>query len=220
MNALSVVLLSLALVAGAHAFCYDQAVAKDQFFDDAWVCNENQAYPGQYIEQDLLALYNDRQLINYAYFLDTATSCFNETSWYTQSYAAPGDYAYQCVCPSPRKLVTQVYVNSKICHVVHPEKQDIQYAKCNTHCSFDYGTKIATASRGYFCVNQNFIKREFLVWCPAWNLAAPTVPTGYGQVANKWNYYGTFQKVSYLLPTLCSCRGYFCEDHSHLPGPH
>jgi hypothetical protein len=95
---------------------------------------------------------------------------------------------------------------------------------CSTHCSFDYGTKIATASRGYFCVNQNFVEREFLVWCPNFDLASP-VPAGYGQInptqayPSGWNPYGTFKAVSYLLPTLCSCRGYFCEDHTLLvPG--
>lgn len=211
-------LLSLALVAGAHAFCYDAAVAKDQYFDDSFVCKDNIAYPGQYIEQDVLSCYNDPSTINYAYFLDTATSCFNETSYFTPSYASVGDYAYQCVCQSPRKRIDKVYVNKQICFVVQPEKQDIQYAQCNTHCSFDYGTQIATSSRGYYCVNQNFVKREFLVWCPKFDLNGPV--TGYGKVATSsryplgYNYHGSFQKVSYTLPTLCSCRGYFCDNHA------
>lgn len=220
MNAPNVVLLSLALLAGAHAFCYDAAVAKDQAFDDSFVCNDVLSYPGQYIEPDVATLYGDPATVNTAYFLDTATTCFNETSYFTQAYAAAGDYAYQCVCPSSRKRIDKVYLNQKICFVVNPEKQDIQYAQCRTHCTFDYGTKIATASRGYYCVNQNFVQREFLVWCPTFDLKTPVPLTGgsYGKHPSGYVSFGSFHRLTYNLPSLCSCRGYFCEDHSAMAG--
>nr|KAG5708906.1 hypothetical protein BaRGS_009315 [Batillaria attramentaria] len=152
------------------------------------------------------------------YFLDTATTCFNETNYFTRSYQAPGDYAYQCVCPSPRKRVERIYLNNDVCFVVYPEKQDVQYAQCGGHCSFDYGTRIATSTRGYFCVYQSYVQRQFLVWCP--NLAAQAgkvVPAP--QQVNGHQLYGRFERVTQNLPTLCSCRGYFCDNHAVHGGP-
>ncbi|KAK7500093.1 hypothetical protein BaRGS_00008640 [Batillaria attramentaria] len=131
---------------------------------------------------------------------------------------APGDYAYQCVCPSPRKRVERIYLNNDVCFVVYPEKQDVQYAQCGGHCSFDYGTRIATSTRGYFCVYQSYVQRQFLVWCP--NLAAQAgkvVPAP--QQVNGHQLYGRFERVTQNLPTLCSCRGYFCDNHAVHGGP-
>lgn len=231
--ALSALVLVSAVVAGASAHCYTNAVAAAQTFDDSFVCNEvNQPYPDQYIEEDLRILWNNGQPEKYGAaelfdFIDITTQCFNETGFSTNTYQSPGDYGYSCVCPTQRRRIEKVYVNQYVCHVVYPQQQDIEYAQCRGHCIFDYKTQIAGPDRGYFCVHQSFVQREFLVWCPLVDTTTnvPLKGAGYGEVPvtpnNPGGYepFGHFEKVTYNLPTLCSCRGYFCNDHSNVQIP-
>ncbi|KAK7108415.1 uncharacterized protein [Littorina saxatilis] len=226
MNPLRALLFLAAVIASTYGHCYDAQVASDQYYDDSFVCTTPLSYPAELIESDL----NNLQNLEVLYFLDTATSCFNETDYFTNRYASPGEYIYQCVCPSPRKRIEAVYLNKEICHVVYPERQDIQYAQCGGHCTFDYATKIATASRGYFCAYQSYVQREFMVWCPnvpldvlaaggshasgsGGHLAHARAAAGGAQV---YQPFGSFHRVSKALPTLCSCRGYFCDNHNAL----
>lgn len=83
---------------------------------------------------------------------------------------------------------------------------------CSGHCSFDYGTQIATAQRGYYCVHQGFTSRQFLVWCPSTPVGTRRVARAAPRPAS-YKAYGRFQRLTKVLPTLCSCRGYFCENH-------
>ncbi|KAL8600134.1 hypothetical protein ACOMHN_060086 [Nucella lapillus] len=212
MTPLRTLLFLAAIVASTSGHCYDQQVAADQFFDDSFVCKDKDlAVPRDLMQSDLDHLDN----LDILYFLDTATSCFNESNFFSSSYTAMGDYAYQCICPSNRRRVEAVYMNKDVCFVVQPVKQDIQYAQCRGYCSFDYGTPIANDARGYFCAYNAFVQREFVVWCPLLppqrRVQRAAVP---GHRAGQYRPFGTFKRVTYKLPTLCSCRGYFCNNHA------
>ena len=152
-------------------------------------------------------------------------------------FTYPSLYPLPPFAPSLTSLMVSVDVQYTVYLLTYSASFYIRvvFLLTSGHCSFDYRTMISTASRGYYCVYQSFVKRDFLVWCPKVPITAASqsgsgalsgafsvsgAVSGAGRVGRSVPQQGVYQPkghfliLSKKLPTLCSCRGYFCDHHA------
>ncbi|ESO89323.1 hypothetical protein LOTGIDRAFT_154424 [Lottia gigantea] len=180
--------------------CYDEQLVKDQFFDDSFICYDNMTYPAAEISYFLDHI-RFPQNKEYAEYLKLASICVKEQDYFSDHKRIVDEYSYDCVCKSPRRLISSVYYQNQRCHIVDNQRQGIYHATCGGPCALSYDSIL-----GYHCINRGWVKRTFLVYCEN-NADAFTT---YNHNLNFNNVpLGGFYYMTKEMPTYCGCRNYF-----------